>query len=280
MTPARSSAAPWIAPATIYLLLFFLLPLVLVLALAFSAGAPGDTFQLTLSNFARAADPLYARILWRSTLLALATTVICWIVAYPIALAIRSLPQRHRLLVLGLVALPSWINLLVKNYAWIVLLRREGVINTLLMTAGVTDAPLPLLFNDGAVLIGLVHSYLPFMILPIYAALDRLDWRLVEAARDLGARGWSTFRHVLLPQTLRATAVGSALVFVPALSAFVTPDLLGGSTSMMIGTVIENQVLMARDWPLASALSSLVVLLVIGPIYLYERYAALQGGSR
>ena len=279
MPKIRRGAAPWVAPATLYLLVLFVLPLAVVIALAFSAGAPGEPFAPTLANFVRAADPLYARILWRSAVLALATTAICWVIAYPVVLAIRTLPARYRLLALGLVVLPSWINLLIKNYAWIVLLRREGVVNSLLMTAGVIDAPLPLLFNAGAVLVGLVHSYLPFMVLPIYAALDRLDWRLVEAARDLGARGWDTFRHVLLPQTLRATAVGCALVFVPALSAFVTPDLLGGSTSMMIGTVIENQVLMARDWPLASALSALVVLMVIGPIYFYERFAALRAGG-
>jgi spermidine/putrescine transport system permease protein len=162
-------------------------------------------------------------------------------------------------------------NLLVKNYAWIVILRRQGVLNTMLAWLGLVDSPLPLLFNDGAVLIGLVHTYLPFMVLPLYAALERMDWTLVEAARDLGAGGWQVFRRIVVPQTAAGALVGSILVFIPTLGAFVTPDLLGGPTSLMVGTLIESQVLMVRDWPFASALSVWLMILVAATLALYRR---------
>src|SRR6185503_3305500 len=164
------------------------------------------------------------------------------------------------------VIIPSWMNLLIKNYAWIVILRRQGVLNTLLQTLGVIDQPLPLLFNQGAVLVGLLHTHLPFMVLPLYVALDRMDWSLVEAARDLGANRWAAFRRVVVPQTLGGAAVGCTLVFIPTLGAFVTPDLLGGPQSLMVGTLIENQLLQARNWPFASALAALLMVVVLGAL--------------
>lgn len=213
----------------------------------------------SITNFARAFDPIYGRVLLRSVLLALLTTLASLFVAYPVAWAIRSARREWRLTLLALIAVPAWLNLLVKNYAWIVLLRREGVVNTFLQNLGVTHAPLPLLFNGGAVLTGLIHSYLPFMILPIYAAVERIDERWIEAARDLGASSWMTFRDVVLPQTVRACAIGSVLVFTATLGAFVTPDLLGGRSSLMVANIIESQVLQVRDWNFASALAVLLL---------------------
>jgi spermidine/putrescine transport system permease protein len=151
------------------------------------------------------------------------------------------------------------------------------VLNRALLSLGVIREPLPLLFNDGAVLVGLVHTYLPFMLLPLYVALDRMDWRLVEAARDLSASGWQTFRRVVLPQTLGGVAVGCTLVFVPALGAFVTPDLLGGPRSLMVGTLVENQVLQVRDWPFASALAMTLMALVVVVLALARRWVARPG---
>jgi spermidine/putrescine transport system permease protein len=185
--------------------------------------------------------------------------------------------RRHQAALLALIVLPSWMNLLVKNYAWIVILRRQGVVNTLLLSLGLIREPLPLLFNDGAVLVGLVHTYLPFMLLPIYVALDRMDWRLVEAARDLSASGWQAFRHVVLPQTIGGVVVGCTLVFVPALGAFVTPDLLGGPRSLMVGTLIENQLLQVRDWPFAAALSMTLMAVVLVALALSRRWLTRPG---
>lgn len=243
-----------LAPALAFWSVFLLVPVAIVLF--YSVRINGG---LGLGNYVRAFDPIYGRILLRSAVLAVVTTLISLIVAYPAAWAIRSLSPKWQLPVLALVAIPSWLNLLVKNYAWIVLLRREGVINTLLQSAGVVHQPLPLLFNQGAVLTGLIHSYLPFMILPIYAALERIDERLIEAARDLGANALITFRRVIIPQTTRAAAVGCMLVFTASLGAFVTPDLLGGPSSLMVASVIESQVLQVRDWNFAAALAVLLL---------------------
>jgi spermidine/putrescine transport system permease protein len=168
-------------------------------------------------------------------------------------------------------------NLLVKNYAWIVLLRREGVINSALLGLGLVQEPLPLLFNDGAVLVGLVHTYLPFMLLPLYAALGRMDWSLVEAARDLAAGPWQTFRRVVVPETIGGIGVGCTLVFVPALGAFVTPDLLGGPRSLMVGTLVESQVLQVRDWPFASAMAVALMTVVLLALLASRRALARSG---
>ncbi|HSJ07597.1 MAG TPA: ABC transporter permease [Longimicrobiales bacterium] len=269
----RTAALAYNAPALLYLAALFAAPMAVVAIYSFIAQAPdaGAAGRLTLDNYVRALDPLYLSVLGHSVALALATTVITLCIAYPCALAMRSLPPRRRAIALALIVIPSWMNLLVKNYAWIVILRREGVLNTLLTRTGVLDAPLTLLFNDGAVLLGLVHTALPFMILPLYAAVDRMDWSLVEAARDLGAGRLATFRAIVLPQTRAGALVGTVLVFIPTLGAFVTPDLLGGTRSLMVANLIENQVLQVRDWPFAAALSMFLIALVLLGVYLLRR---------
>jgi spermidine/putrescine transport system permease protein len=273
------AAAVYTLPALLYLMLLFALPLAAVVLYSFTpaGAAPGEA--LTLANYRRAMDPLYVGVLLRSAGLALATTLVALLVGYPCVLALRTLPPRRRALLLAAVIIPSWMNLLVKNYAWIVILRREGVLNTLLLRAGVIAEPMTLLFNDGAVLLGLVHTYLPFMILPLYAAVDRMDWSLVEAARDLGAGRIRAFLAVVLPQTRIGAAVGTVLVFIPSLGAFVTPDLLGGTRSLMIANLIENQVLQVRDWPFAAALSMFLIVIVLLAVLLL-RGGAAQGATR
>lgn len=253
------------APGTLYLLVLFVVPMGIVAAFSVLQAAPDGGLRgpLTLANYRRALDPLYLGVLLRSAWLAALTTAISLAAAYPTAWAIRGASPRRRGVLLALVIVPSWMNLLIKNYAWIVILRREGVLNTLLGALGLIDAPLTLLFAPPAVMIGLVHTYLPFMVLPIYVALERMDGSLVEAARDLGAGRFAVFRKVVVPQTLAGAAVGCTLVFVPTLGAFVTPDLLGGPDSLMIGTLIENQLLHVRDWPFASALA-VVLMAVVG----------------
>lgn len=279
MLRGRGGLIATVMPGLVYLLIFFVAPLAIVIAYSFARATPGGGVEaaFTFANYARAANGVNLGVLARSAWLALLTTAISLVVAYPVAWAVRTMSRRTQLLALAVLVIPSWMNLLVKNYAWIVLLRRQGVINTLLARLGVTDGPLPLLFNDGAVLTGLVHTYLPFMVLPLCAALERMDWSLVEAARDLGAGRWPVFRRVVLPQTVAGAIVGCILVFIPTLGAFVTPDLLGGPTSLMVGTLIENQVLMVRDWPFASALSVWLMLLVGLFLVAYRRLAPSDG---
>jgi spermidine/putrescine transport system permease protein len=276
----RDRLALWtVGPGVLYLLLFFLLPLGVVAGFSLAVGSPSGDVRaaFTADNYRRALDPLYLAVLGRSALLAFVTTLISLVISFPAAWAVRVMSRRHQAALLALIILPSWMNLLVKNYAWIVILRRQGVVNTLLLSLGLIREPLPLLFNDGAVLVGLVHTYLPFMLLPIYVALDRMDWRLVEAARDLSASGWQTFRHVVLPQTIGGVVVGCTLVFVPVLGAFVTPDLLGGPRSLMVGTLIENQLLQVRDWPFAAALSMTLMAVVLVALGLSRRWLTRPG---
>ncbi len=273
-TPARGdrlTAALYTGPALLYLGLLFVAPLAVVAGYSFVQGTAAE--GLTLDNYRRALDPLYLTVLLRSSWLALLTTLISLLIAFPCVLALRGLGQRARLVVLVLLVIPSWMNLLIKNYAWIIILRREGILNSALQALGLISEPLPLLFNDGAVLVGLVHTYLPFMILPLFAAADRMDWSLVEAARDLGAGRWQTLRYVVVPQTRVGVLVGTILVFIPTLGAFVTPDLLGGARSLMIANVIEAQVLQVRDWPFASALSMLLIALVLLAVQVLQRAA-------
>jgi spermidine/putrescine transport system permease protein len=270
-----------VGPGLLYLTVFFVAPMAIVAAFSFSSQSPSGELgaPATLASYRRALDPLYLSVLGRSALFALVTTGVSLAVAFPAAWAIRGSAPQLRPVLLALIVLPSWMNLLVKNYAWIVVLRRQGVVNTALLSLGVIQEPLPLLFNDGAVLVGLVHTYLPFMLLPLYVALDRMDWRLVEAARDLSASGWQIFRRVVLPQTLGGVVIGCTLVFVPALGAFVTPDFLGGPRSLMVGTLVENQVLQVRDWPFASALAMTLMALVVAALALSRRWLAGPDGN-
>jgi spermidine/putrescine transport system permease protein len=277
----RLAAALYTGPALLYLALLFAAPMATVAAFSLTSGvtAAGEFGSLTLDNYRRALDPLYLSVLWNSVWLALLTTLLALLLAYPCTLALRAMPPRRRLLLLALVVIPSWMNLLIKNYAWIIILRRDGVLNTLLLSVGFIDEPLTLLFNDGAVLVGLVHTYLPFMILPLYAAVDRMDWSLVEAARDLGAGSWQVFREVILPQTRAGAFVGAILVFIPTLGAFVTPDLLGGARSMMVANLVENQVLQVRDWPFAAALSMFLIAIVLLGIFALQRASRGSGAA-
>ncbi|MSR21943.1 MAG: ABC transporter permease [Gemmatimonadetes bacterium] len=261
-------------PAAVALVFLFLLPLAILAGYAvLTTGEQGEPIlPFTLVSLTRALDPLYLGILARSLRLSLETTAICLLLGLPLAWILRGMRGRARSLALLAVILPSWTNLLVKNYAWIVLLRQEGVVNSLLVRLGLVSEPLPLLFNEGAVLAGLVHTFLPFMVLPLYASFEKLDPALLEAARDLGAGGWERFRRVIVPLSAPGIGAGVTLVFVPALGAVVTPDLLGGARGMMIGNLIQNQMLLTQDWPFGSALavaltiaSLVVIILALGP---------------
>jgi spermidine/putrescine transport system permease protein len=283
LTGARAVRLAWLGagPGALYLLAFFVAPLGFITRYALAPAAPGGGVAsgVSLEAIATLANPDYVRVFLRSAGLAGIATGLTFLIAWPVAWAIATLPRGRRLLPLLVIVVPAWINLLIKNYAWIILLRREGPLNGLLVSTGLTGQPLPLLFNQGAVIVGLVHSYLPFMLLPVYAAMERLDPSLLEAARDLGARPGQVLRRVVWPQTRRGTAAGAIFVFVLALGAFVTPDLLGGARGLMIGNLIQNQILQVRNWPLGAALALALMGIVLGLIGLLALARREDGGA-
>ncbi|HVG19114.1 MAG TPA: ABC transporter permease [Blastocatellia bacterium] len=254
-----------VMPAVLWLLLFLVAPLAIVVLVSLATRGPyGKTvYDFTVTNYVRAIDPLYLRAYWRTVWIASATTALCVLVSFPAAyyLALRA-PKRWKRPLLVLTVIPFWTSFLIRTYAWILLLRSEGVINSALMQAGLISEPLRLLYSDFAVLVGQVYGELPFMILPIYVALERLDLRLLEAAQDLGANRFWTFVKVTLPLSRPGLIAGVVLVFIPSLGAFITPDLLGGAKSVMIGNLIQNQFSQLNQ-PFGSALSLILTAAVL-----------------
>src|SRR2546421_7401968 len=262
----RKARGGWLLlPAIVWLLAFLIAPLVIVVIVSLATRGPyGRTiYDLSPANYLRAIDPLYLRAYWRTVWIATATTALCLIASYPVAyyLALRA-GQRWKRLLLVLTVIPFWTSFLIRTYAWMLLLRSEGVINSLLLHTGLIHEPLKLLYNDFAVLVGQVYGELPFMILPIFVALERLDTRLLEAAQDLGANRFWTFVKVTLPLSRPGLIAGIVLVFIPSLGAFITPDLLGGAKSVMIGNLIQNQFSQLNQ-PFGSALSLVLTAAVL-----------------
>src|SRR5215831_5429991 len=262
----------FLLPVRLWLVLLLLAPLAIVAAYSMlTRGVYGGTgLPWTVENYQRLFDPLYLTILLRSFVMALAATALCVLFAFPAALFIVRAP-RHRNLYLQLVMLPFWTSFLVRTYAWMFLLRDTGLINSALQAVGIIHDPLPLLYNDGAVLLGLVYGYLPFMVLPIYATLERMDPALEEAAADLGARPLTTLLRVIVPLSKPGIIAGSVLVFIPCLGAFLTPDLLGGGRTVLVGNLVQNQFTTARDWPFGSAISILLMALVTVLLWAFLR---------
>ncbi|MGQ9633901.1 MAG: ABC transporter permease [Bryobacteraceae bacterium] len=254
----------FLAPSALVMLLLVAVPMAVVLSYSFlTRGAYGGVeWPLTLENWRRLADPLYLHILARTVALAAAATALCLMLGFPLALFISRAGARKNLY-LYLVILPFWTSFLVKTYAWMFLLRETGVINAALMGLGLIREPLGMLYTPGAVLVGLVYGHLPFMVLPLYAALERMDRSLLEAAADLGARPWQAALRVLVPLAAPGIRAGCVLVFIPCLGAYLTPDLLGGSKTVMAGNVIQNQFTLARDWPFGSAAALALMAIVL-----------------
>ncbi|MDP9054050.1 MAG: ABC transporter permease [Acidobacteriota bacterium] len=250
----------FLLPARVWMALFFAAPLGIVCAYSFlTRGDYGGVERPWIfENFTRLADPLYLAILWRSIWIALLATVLCALLGFPLALFI-SRAGRRKNLYLQLVLLPFWTSFLIRTYAWLFILRDTGLINTVLVRLHLIASPLELLYNDQAVLLGLVYNFLPFFVLPMYATLDRLDPSLLEAAADLGARPLATLWRVVMPVSAPGIVAGSVLVFIPCLGAYLTPDLLGGGKTVMLGNLIQNQFTTARDWPFGSAASLLLM---------------------
>ncbi|MEX2462256.1 MAG: ABC transporter permease [Paenibacillaceae bacterium] len=264
-----------LSPVSFWMVAFLAIPLGLVIAVSFFTRGTygGIEFTFTLSNYARIADALYLKILWNSLVIAFFTTVMCLVFGYPFAYFVTRSSKKYRSLLLMLIIVPFWTNSLVRTYAWIVLLRTEGVINTYLLKFGIIAKPLVMMYNDFAVQIGLVYTLFPFMVLPLYAAIEKLDRSYLEAASDLGAKPWRSFLKVTLPLTMPGIVAGSLLVFIPALGLFFIPDLMGGSKVMLVGNLIKNQFLTARDWPFGSAASIGLMIITFVLIGLYLRLA-------
>jgi spermidine/putrescine transport system permease protein len=270
----RPEARAWalLAPGGLWLLVFFLVPILIMFVYSLMPrGIYGGVDRgFTLEHYARFFDPLYLEVLQRTFLWSVACTVICLVLGYPVAYVIvRS--GRWRNLLLFLVVLPFWTSFLVRTFAMIFLMRDTGLINNWLLKLGMTDQPLTILYTPFAVMAGLVYGFLPFMILPIYASLEKLDMSLLEAAEVLGARPRARFRRVTLPLSLPGVVAGCLLVFIPALGSFLTADLLGGAKQMMIGNLVQNQFSAARNWPFGSAASFIVMALVLAAVMLYLR---------
>lgn len=265
----------FLAPSWFWLVALFAAPFAIVFGYSFLSRGPygGVEQPLTAENYTRLFDPLYLTILLRSFLTAALATALCLVIAFPAALFIAR-STRRRNLYLQLVMLPFWTSFLVRTYAWMFLLRETGLINTALQAVGLIREPLPLLYNNGAVLLGLVYGYVPFMVLPIYATLVKLDPALLEAAADLGCPPGRAFWRITVPLALPGIAAGSLLVFVPAVGEVVIPDLLGGINIPMLGRTLWTEFFNNRDWPLASAIAMIMLLLIAGPIVLLERVQA------
>ncbi len=280
-----------ILPTLTFMVGLLIIPLMLTLVVSFGRRSPdgGVIFTFSLDNYLRLLgyerncpsgaeacfNPLYLQILWRSITLAFNTTVLVILLAYPLAYYIARAPARWRTALLFLVLVPMWTNFVIRVYAWMMILRKEGVINLALgwiaNQLGIPFQPLEMLYTPGAVLVGMVYEFLPFMILPIYTSLEKIDLSMYEAAADLGANPWRTFLRVTLPLSMPGVVAGTILVFVPVMGTFVVSDLLGGRQVVLVGNLIQRQFLDARDAPFGSAASLVLMIITLIVTYFYTR---------
>lgn len=246
------------------MVLLFFVPLLIVVVYSCLTRGPygGITLPFSGDSYLRVFDSLYLTIAWRSFWIAGVSTTLCLILGFPLALYIAIYSRRKNLL-LNLVMLPFWTSFLIRTYAWMFLLRDTGLVNTLLQSLHIITAPLPLLFNTPAVILGLVYGYLPFMVLPLYATIEKLDPAWLDAAADLGANPVVAVWKIIIPLSGPGILAGSLLVFIPCLGAYLTPDLMGGGKTVMIGNLVQNQFTASRDWPFGAAASLLLMLFVL-----------------
>lgn len=271
----------------LWLLLFFLTPFIIVLKISFASPIVAQPPFTALFDFGPKAtqwllatwdnykflteDNLYWVSYFKSIKIAFISTIICLLIGYPMAYGIaRATPARRNILLM-LVILPFWTSFLLRVYAWMGLLGKNGIINSALISIGIIDTPMQLLYTDVAVYLGIVYTYIPFMILPLYANLEKMDTSLHDAAADLGARPWQVFLNITLPLSMPGIIAGSLLVFIPAIGEYVIPALLGGLDSLMIGRTLYDEFFVNRDWPLASAVATILLLILVIPIMLFQR---------
>ncbi len=257
----------------LWLFLFAFIPNLMVFFASFFTKGEEEfiLFDFTLANYERIFDPLYLSIFLDSFKIALITTVSSLILAFPFAYIIATAPKQYRSLLLLFVIIPFWTSSLIRTYALIAVLKTKGLLNAFLLWIGIIDQPLEIMYTQTAVYIGMVYTLLPFMILPIYASIEKIDMRLLEAARDLGAGAIAQFTKIIIPLSMPGIIAGSTLVFLPSLGMFFVSDILGGAKNLIIGSFIRNQFLTFRDWPFGSAAAILLIIIMFLMIYLYTR---------
>jgi spermidine/putrescine transport system permease protein len=259
---SRLAGAVLLGPGVVWLAAFFLLPLAIMVLVSFGSVDPRGHVTLAqpgLGNYGEAVRPEYIPVFWNSLWYAFTTTILSILIGYPIAYWISRYGGSHKVLLLILVMLPFWTSYLIRTYAWMIILRDNGILNSLLQAIGLTSEPIPLLNTDFAVILGMTYGFLPFSILPLYVSIDRLDQNLVQAGRDLYASGRGAFLHVTLPLTMPGIVAAALLTFIPALGDFVTPDLLGGAQTTTIAKIVQVIFTTGRDWPGGSALGFLLM---------------------
>lgn len=271
-----------VLPALGWMLVFLILPILLILILSFAwrgqygpvdwgSSLPEFLDRLSLDSYVRLVDPLYLEVLWTSLRMAAVTTGICILVGYPVAYFLARSQGRLRSLLLFLLLVPFWTNFLIRIYAWMILLRTHGLLNRALVGIGLLSEPVTVMYTPTAVMIALVYEFLPFMVLPLFTSLEKIDAHLFEAASDLYARPARTFWRVTLPLSLPGVIAGTILVFVPTMGMFVVPDLMGGARTALVGNLVRQQFLSARDWPFGSAASMVLMLLTLVATLIYTR---------
>ena len=260
-------------PPIVYSIILILLPILYVFIISFfkSDSYGGMLKVFTLSNYIEIFNIIYLKIFFKSVLVALITTLVCLIISYPFAIALMSKKETTRNYLIKLVMVPFLMNSLIRTYAWIVLLRKNGIINSGLITLGITDKPLTLMYNNFGIIIGMIYTLLPFMILPVYSAVSKVNNSVVEAAHDLGANKIQVFTKVYLPLTISGAFNGSLMVFIPAIGYFFIADILGGGKEMIIGNLIKNQFLTARNWPFGAAISIFLVIITFVLVKIYKK---------
>ena len=260
-------------PILVYSFILIVLPLLYVLFLSFctSDSYGGVLYQFTFSNYIKIFDITYLKILFKSALIGVITTIICIIISYPFALILRRKSSYIQNLITKLIMIPFLTNSLIRTYGWIILLRKNGIINGGLVGSGLSSSPLNLMYNRFGLIVGMLYTLLPFMLLPICSSVFELDNDLIEAARDLGAKPLQIFRKIIVPQTISGVFNGSLMVFIPAIGYFFITDILGGGKIMIIGNLIKNQFLTARNWPFGSAISIFLIIITFLLVKLYKR---------
>ncbi len=254
-----------------WLFIFALLPFALVLITSFMSHTTTEHPEafFTLSNYAELFNSTYLKIFEKSILVATTSTLVCLLIGYPFAYTVARMEGRFKNILVLLLIIPFWTSSLIRSYALIAIIKAKGLLNTLLLSLGIIKQPLAIMFTNYAVVIGIVYNLLPFMILPLMTNIERLDGRLIDAARDLGASRFTTFRRIIIPLTMPGILSGSILVFLPAMTLFYITDILGGAKSILLGNLIQNQFLISGNWPLGSALSTMLTLLLASLLLIY-----------
>ncbi|CAM3681830.1 spermidine/putrescine ABC transporter permease PotB [Vibrio aquimaris] len=260
-----------------WLTLFVMVPNIMIIGTSLLTRDESNLIDLTItfSNYTRLLDPLYAKVIWHSFYMASVATLLCLVIGYPFAYIMASMPVKIRPIMVFLVIVPFWTNSLIRTYGLKIVIGTQGIVNKSLLALDIIDKPLRIMYTEAAVMIGLIYILLPFMILPLYSTIEKLDRTFIEAARDLGANKFHTFTKVILPLTMPGIIGGCLLVLLPALGMFYISDLLGGAKNLLIGNVIKSQVLNARDWPFGAATSISLTLVMAIMLYAYYRAGKL-----